>query len=157
MLKSTARANPAPAREREAADGRAAGPAGEGVAMKRGSYVRPGAPPSPESFPDEAVLDLRHLGAGALAGNRLEHALRASMDEALRVAGISAPQYATIVGLDAHPGSTNATLARILFVTPQTMNELIQGLEAAGLVERTEKGSIGARSRSGPRPKRTAP
>jgi DNA-binding MarR family transcriptional regulator len=69
---------------------------------------------------------------------RLERALRASMEDALRGAGISAPQYTTMVALEAHPGSSNATLSRICFVTPQTMNELIQGLEAGSLVERLE-------------------
>jgi len=67
---------------------------------------------------------------------RFERALRASMEAALRGAGISAPQYATLVALEAHPGSSNATLSRICFVTPQAMNELIQGLEAGSLVER---------------------
>ena len=69
---------------------------------------------------------------------RLERALRASMEAALRGASISAPQYATMVALEAHPGSSNATLSRICFVTPQTMNELIQGLEAGSLVERVD-------------------
>jgi DNA-binding MarR family transcriptional regulator len=69
---------------------------------------------------------------------RLERALRASMEAALKGAGISAPQYATMVALEAHPGSTNATLSRICFVTPQTMNDLVQGLEAGSMVVRLE-------------------
>jgi DNA-binding MarR family transcriptional regulator len=71
---------------------------------------------------------------------RFERALRAAMEAALRDAGISAPQYATMVALDAHPESSNATLSRICFVTPQAMNELIQGLEAAHLVDRLAAG-----------------
>jgi DNA-binding MarR family transcriptional regulator len=60
------------------------------------------------------------------------------MHAALRGTGISPPQYTTMVALSTHPGSSNATLARACFVTPQTMNEIIQGLELASLVERVE-------------------
>ena len=69
---------------------------------------------------------------------RLVSAFRACMDAALRGTGISPPQYTTMVALATHPGSSNATLARICFVTPQTMNEIIRGLELASLVERVE-------------------
>jgi DNA-binding MarR family transcriptional regulator len=69
---------------------------------------------------------------------RLVAVFRASMQAALRTTGISPPQYTTMVALSTHPGSSNATLARICFVTPQTMNEIIQGLELASLVERVE-------------------
>jgi len=69
---------------------------------------------------------------------RLAAALRSSSDSSLRGIGLSAPQYTTMVALAAQPGASNATLARTCFVTPQTMNELVRGLENAKLVERLE-------------------
>jgi DNA-binding MarR family transcriptional regulator len=69
---------------------------------------------------------------------RLAAALRASVETALRDTGVSAPQHGTMLALAANPGASNATLARISFVTPQTMNEIIQGLVNARLVERLE-------------------
>jgi DNA-binding MarR family transcriptional regulator len=67
---------------------------------------------------------------------RLAAALRAAVDEALSDTGLSGPQHGTLLALAANPEVTNAALARICFVTPQTMNELVQGLEGAKLVER---------------------
>ncbi|WP_394821778.1 MarR family winged helix-turn-helix transcriptional regulator [Pendulispora albinea] len=69
---------------------------------------------------------------------RLQTAIRVSAESALEDVGISPPQYSTMLALSANPGASNATLARICFVTPQTMNELIRGLENAKLVERVE-------------------
>ncbi len=69
---------------------------------------------------------------------RLTAVLRAAAETALRGTGVTGPQHLTLVALAANPGVSNATLARRSYVTPQTMNVLIQGLEAAGLVERVE-------------------
>ncbi len=60
------------------------------------------------------------------------------MDEALREVGITTPQYAVLSVLAEEPGISNAQLARRTFVTPQTMNNILVRLEAAGLVERME-------------------
>src|SRR5262245_55810185 len=57
------------------------------------------------------------------------------MDEALRPLGLTTPQYAALAALEAGPLS-GAELARRCFVTPQTMNELLVGLERRGLVAR---------------------
>ena len=58
------------------------------------------------------------------------------MDEALRETGVTTPQYEAMSVLAEEPGLSNARLARRSFVTPQTMNEILGRLEAAGLVER---------------------
>ena len=67
---------------------------------------------------------------------RAQHALRLRMDEALREKGATTPQYAALSALAEEPGLSNAQLARRSFVTPQTMNQILKGLEAAGLVRR---------------------
>ncbi len=81
-------------------------------------------------------------GRGDLVGRvgyelkRVQHALRLEMDEALRAAGVTTPQYAAMSVLAEEPGLSNARLARRSFVTPQTMNQILARLEASGLVER---------------------
>ena len=67
---------------------------------------------------------------------RVQHTLRLAMDEALREAGVTTPQYAAMGVLAEEPGLSNARLARRSFVTPQTMNQILARLEASGLVER---------------------
>ena len=67
---------------------------------------------------------------------RAQQALRAAMDEALRPQGLTTPQYAVLTALEAEAGLSGAELARRCFVTPQTMNEIVAGLEARGWVTR---------------------
>lgn len=67
---------------------------------------------------------------------RLNAALRAAMDDALRATELSTPQHITLAALAANPLATNAMLARVCYVTPQTMNEIIRGLVKAKLVAR---------------------
>jgi len=67
---------------------------------------------------------------------RAQQALRAAMDEALRRRGLTTAQYAALRALEAAPGLSGAEVARRCFVTPQTINEIVTHLEAAGLVER---------------------
>ena len=58
---------------------------------------------------------------------RVQAALRAAMDDALRPIGLSVSQYAILEALlDAdHSESTNAAIARRCFVTPQSASEMI--------------------------------
>ena len=58
------------------------------------------------------------------------------MDAELREMDVTTPQYAALSVLAEEPGLSNAALARRSFVTPQTMNQIMLRLEAAGLVER---------------------
>ena len=58
------------------------------------------------------------------------------MDAGLRELDVTTPQYAALSVLAEEPGISNAALARRSFVTPQTMNQIMLRLEAAGLVER---------------------
>jgi DNA-binding MarR family transcriptional regulator len=67
---------------------------------------------------------------------RAEHALRLEMDGALRVVGLTTPQYAALSVLEGEAGLSGAALGRRCFVTPQTMNQILINLEGAGMVER---------------------
>lgn len=63
-------------------------------------------------------------------------ALRNAMDAALRPLQLTVPQYACLELLGQHPGLSNAELARGTFVTRQSMNVVLRGLEDRGLVTR---------------------
>ncbi len=63
-------------------------------------------------------------------------ALRNAMDEALRPLRLTTPQYSCLELLGQRPGLSNAALARGAFVTRQSMNVVLRGLEDRGLVTR---------------------
>jgi DNA-binding MarR family transcriptional regulator len=67
---------------------------------------------------------------------RAQQALRNAIDPALSDLGLTTAQYATLYNLRRHPGASSAELARLSFVTPQTMVRIVSGLERAGLVRR---------------------
>lgn len=63
--------------------------------------------------------------------------LHQRMDEVLRPLGLSVPQYACLQALHDAPGISGSELARRAFVSRQSMNVLLQGLERRGLIERS--------------------
>ncbi len=67
---------------------------------------------------------------------RLQQALRTAADEVLRPIGLTMPQYAALSALAAEPGLSNSELARRCFVTRQTMNDLLAGLQRSDLITR---------------------
>ena len=67
---------------------------------------------------------------------RLELAVRARMDEALRPHGLTTLQFTALAALRARDGLSSAQLARRSFVTPQTMHEMVQWLERHGHITR---------------------
>ena len=67
---------------------------------------------------------------------RTATALRGAMDKALREYGLTVPQYACLELLDQQPGLSNAELARGTFVTRQSMNVVLRGLQGTGLIIR---------------------
>lgn len=68
---------------------------------------------------------------------RAQQALRAATDRSLREEGVTTPQYVVLKLLSEEPGLSSAELARRSFVTPQTMNDIVAGLESSALVVRT--------------------
>lgn len=67
---------------------------------------------------------------------RAAAALRTAMDAALRPLELTVPQYACMELLAQRPGLSNAELARGAFVTRQSMNLVLRGLQDRGLVTR---------------------
>src|SRR3954466_11229941 len=74
---------------------------------------------------------------------RAQQALRTAMDEGLRAHGLTTPQYAALTHLEAAEPLSGAELARRCFVTAQTMNAILVGLERARLVERAPHANHG--------------
>ena len=66
-----------------------------------------------------------------------QHGFHTRMEEALRPLGLTVSQYAVLAQLAAHPGLSNADLARLAFITAQSMQGVLANLESAGLVRRT--------------------
>lgn len=64
-------------------------------------------------------------------------ALHAAMDGVLRPCGLTVSQYSCLELLHRVPEQTNAQLARGVFVTAQSMNDVLRGLQRRGLVERS--------------------
>jgi DNA-binding MarR family transcriptional regulator len=67
---------------------------------------------------------------------QLELVVRALMDDALRPQGLTTLQYTALSVLRRRGKLSSAQLARRSFVTPQSMHEMILGLERSGLVVR---------------------
>ncbi|MGI8535731.1 MAG: MarR family winged helix-turn-helix transcriptional regulator [Mycobacteriales bacterium] len=63
-------------------------------------------------------------------------ALRTAMDAVLRPLELTVPQYACLRLLERSPGQSNAELARGAFVTRQSMNQVLRGLQDRSLLTR---------------------
>ena len=74
---------------------------------------------------------------------RVHRALRAMIDDTLRPHGFTMPQVAVLFALGRKTGLSTAELARLAFVTPQAMGEVLAGLEAKGFVIRRAHDSHG--------------
>lgn len=74
---------------------------------------------------------------------RVQQAFRRRSDAALRGAGVSMAQYVVLRALADHPDASAAELARLCFVTRQSLQDVLAGLRASGLVDRTESPARG--------------
>jgi DNA-binding MarR family transcriptional regulator len=74
-------------------------------------------------------------------GYLLKHAssaLRTAMDAALMPLNLTVSQYSCLEQLRQHPGLSNAELARGLFVSRQSTNLVLRGLQERGLLHRPD-------------------
>lgn len=85
------------------------------------------------SSADMPAVIAKRLG---YALKRAQHALRISMDDALRPLELTTPQYSVLCAIEAEGGISSARLARLAFVTPQTMHGLLTNLAKAALLAR---------------------
>lgn len=78
---------------------------------------------------------------------RVQQSVRRQCDAALRPSGISMAQYAAMRALSDHPEASASELARLCFVTRQSLQDLLAGLRSAGFV-RNAKAPPRGRARS---------
>jgi DNA-binding MarR family transcriptional regulator len=69
---------------------------------------------------------------------RVQQALRRTCDAELKDIGLSMAQYAVLRALDDHPDASAAELARLCFVTRQSLRDVLGGLTASGYAEVAE-------------------
>jgi DNA-binding MarR family transcriptional regulator len=65
---------------------------------------------------------------------RVQLSLRRRCDAALRPTGLSMAQYAALRALADHPDASASELARLCFVTRQSLQDLLTGMRSSGLV-----------------------
>jgi DNA-binding MarR family transcriptional regulator len=68
---------------------------------------------------------------------RLERAIRQGINQRVKPYGLTTLQYTTLSVLGRRGGLSNAQLARRAYMTPQSMNEVIDALEQKGLIVRS--------------------
>jgi len=79
---------------------------------------------------------LERCFAVGLALKRAQHELRLAINVELATVGTTISQLNVLRGLAQHPGISSAQLARLAFLTPQTLGQQVIQLEERGLVER---------------------
>ena len=72
-----------------------------------------------------------HLGYLVRQANS---AVRAAMKKALADLEVTPPQFAVLTMIASYPGLSGADLARLTFLTPQTINVIVRNLEKAGAI-----------------------
>ncbi len=65
------------------------------------------------------------------------------MERALADLGVTPPQFVVLTMLAAYPGHSNADLARLALLTPQTVSVIVANLKKASLVEARPHASHG--------------
>ncbi|MCE0491909.1 MarR family transcriptional regulator [Pantoea sp. Mb-10] len=58
------------------------------------------------------------------------------MEDALKPAGLTLPQFSVMTMLAAYPGASGAELARLSLLTPQTMSVIVANLARLGMILR---------------------
>ncbi|QIP09979.1 MarR family winged helix-turn-helix transcriptional regulator [Bradyrhizobium symbiodeficiens] len=64
-------------------------------------------------------------------------AVRLTMERTLADLGVTSPQFAVLTMLNSYPGLSGADVARLTFLTPQTVGVIIRNLERDGAIVMT--------------------
>ena len=100
--------------------------------------TRPIAPlPSPPSVPRPGEGKRGPEGHLGYLVRQAHSAVRAAMDKALADLEVTPPQFAVLTMIASYPGLSGADLARLTFLTPQTINVIVRNLEKAGALEKS--------------------
>ena len=65
------------------------------------------------------------------------------MDRALGELGVTTPQFTVLTMIVAYPGLSGADLARLAFLTPQTINVIVRNLERDGAIAKSAHATHG--------------
>lgn len=93
-------------------------------------------PPMHSPLPDPGEGKRGEDGHFGYLLRQAANAHRYRVEQALNDLEITQPQFSIMVMLDAYPGHSNADLARLALLTPQTMSVIVANLLKAGLIER---------------------
>ena len=63
--------------------------------------------------------------------------VRLAMERALADLDVTPPQFTVLTMIAAYPGLSGADLARLSFLTPQTINLIVRNLQRTGAIEKT--------------------
>jgi DNA-binding MarR family transcriptional regulator len=91
-------------------------------------------PPARRTAPQTSAIEEPRLG---MLVKRAEQAMLRAKTTALKFVGLTPAQYVALYELDAQPGITAATLARLCLVSPQAMMILLKSMEQQGLITRS--------------------
>lgn len=69
--------------------------------------------------------------------------VRGAMERALSDLGVTAPQFTVLTMIVAYPGVSGADLARLTYLTPQTINVIVGNLERAGAIAKSAHATHG--------------
>ena len=69
--------------------------------------------------------------------------VRGAMDRTLSDLGVTSPQFAVLTMIVAYPGVSGADLARLTYLTPQTINVIVGNLERGGAIEKSAHATHG--------------
>ena len=64
------------------------------------------------------------------------HVVRQRMERSLAEIGVTPPQFLVLTMVANYPGASGADLARLTFLTPQTVSLIVSNLERAGAIAR---------------------
>ena len=70
-------------------------------------------------------------------------ALRSAMDRTLADLEVTTPQFSVLTMIAAYPGLSGADLAKLTFLTPQTINVIVGNLERDGAIEKSSHATHG--------------
>lgn len=94
----------------------------------------PSPSPSPSPIPEAGQGKRGEEGHLGYLLRQAGVAFRVRMDRALADLDVTPPQFAVLTMLAAYPGLSNADLARLSLLTPQTVSVIVNNLKRAGTV-----------------------
>lgn len=88
--------------------------------------------------PVPAVGEGKRGAAGRLGYllRQASHAVRQRMERSLGEIGVTPPQFLVLTMIANYPGASGADLARLTFLTPQTVSLIVSNLERGGALAR---------------------